>query len=121
MNDEHPEQLLPWTKGGPSPNPKGRPTTPKTSSDVRTLARTFTPLAIETLAKIAKNPKAPPASRVAASEALLARAWGRSPVTDGEGAQELVIRVLKFADGLPDDDNMKVIEHNATDTDNTAT
>jgi hypothetical protein len=32
----------PWQKGGPSPNPKGRPKQPKTVKEVRELARQYT-------------------------------------------------------------------------------
>ena len=37
VNDETP--LTKWTKGMPSPNPKGRPKLPKATAEVRELAR----------------------------------------------------------------------------------
>ena len=98
-----------WTKGMPSPNPKGRPKMPKSVRDVRDLAREHTPMAIEVLARVANNPKSPPAARVTAAEALLARGWGRAPSGELEGAEALVIKVLRFAD--QPSDNIKVIEH----------
>ena len=90
----------------PSPNPKGRPKMPKSVRDVRDLAREHTPMAIEVLARVANNPKSPPAARVTAA-ALLARGWGRAPSGELEGAEALVIKVLRFAD---QPDNIKVIE-----------
>ena len=52
-----------WTKGMPSPNPKGRPKMPKSVRDVRDLAREHTPMAIEVLARAANDPKSPPVSK----------------------------------------------------------
>src|SRR5262245_11097406 len=60
-------------KPGQSGNPGGRP---KEIGHVRDLARQYTPEAIETLATIMRNGKLD-ASRIAAAEALLDRAWGR--------------------------------------------
>ena len=96
-----------WHKGMPSPDPQGRPKMPKSVRDVRDLAREHTPMAIEVLARVANNPKSPPAARVTAAEALLARGWGRAPSGELEGAEALVIKVLRFADQA---DNIKVIE-----------
>ena len=79
----------------------------RTVRDVRDLARQYTTAAIEVLAKVAQNPKSPPAARVAASEALLARGWGRAPSGELEGAEQLIIKVLRFAE---QPDNIKVIE-----------
>jgi hypothetical protein len=99
-----------WVKGMPSPNPKGRPKMPKSVRDVRDLAREHTPMAIEVLARVANNPKSPPAARVTAAEALLARGWGRAPSGELEGAEALVIKVLRFSTPQIDDDGIKVIE-----------
>jgi len=60
---------------GRSGNPGGRP---RIIADVQALARSHTAEAIETLVGIANDPKAPAAARVAAANALLDRAWGRS-------------------------------------------
>ena len=80
---------------------------PKTVRDVRDLAREHTPMAIEVLARVANNPRVPPAARVQAATSLIDRGWGRAPSGDLEGAEALVIKVLRFADQA---DNIKVIE-----------
>ncbi len=59
---------------GRSGNPGGRP---KAVKDVEEAAREHTPLAMQTLAAVCGDPKAPPAARVAASTALLDRGWGK--------------------------------------------
>jgi len=59
---------------GKSPNPGGRP---KEVGHVRELAREHTAAAVSTLVTVMKNVKAPPAARVAASNALLDRGYGR--------------------------------------------
>jgi hypothetical protein len=63
---------------GQSGNPGGRP---KILGDVQELARQHTPEAIETLAAIMRDKKAPPAARATAANALLDRAYGRPPQT----------------------------------------
>ena len=100
-----------WQKGGPSPNPKGRPKVPRTPAEVKALAREHTVGAIETLVKVHKNPKSPPAARVAAASEILNRGWGRAPSTDLEGAEQLVIKVVKFNQEQIEENEMKVIEH----------
>ena len=99
-----------WTKGMASPNPKGRPKQPKSVKEVRELARQHTVQMVEVLARVANNPKSPPAARAAAASSLLDRGWGK-PSGDFEGAEALVIKVLKFSNPQIDDDNIKVIEH----------
>ena len=61
---------------GQSGNPGGRP---KQLAEVRDLARQHTDEAIETLATIMRNEKAPPAARVSAAESILSRGWGKAP------------------------------------------
>ena len=61
-------------KKGQSGNPGGRP---KVVAEVRELAREHTGKAIETLVSIMANPKAAPAARVSAANALLDRGYGR--------------------------------------------
>ena len=63
-----------WQKGIPSPNPGGRP---KVLHDVQELARQHTEAAIDTLAEIMQDEKAPHSARLSAAEALLSRGWGR--------------------------------------------
>jgi Family of unknown function (DUF5681) len=60
---------------GQSGNPGGRP---KALRQVEEFAREQTVDALKTLETIHKNPKAPPAARVAAANALLDRGWGKS-------------------------------------------
>ena len=84
-----------WTKGMASPNPAGRPKMPKTAKEVRDIARLHTPAAIETLARVMKNPKSPAPARVAAAAAILDRGWGK-PSGDLENAEGLIIQVVKF-------------------------
>jgi hypothetical protein len=59
----------------------------KTPTDIRSLARSYTEMAIQTLAGVAQNGQSESA-RVAAAEAILSRGWGKptQPVDgDGEG------------------------------------
>jgi Family of unknown function (DUF5681) len=65
----------PFQKGR-SGNPGGRP---KVVAEVKELARKHTGKAIETLVSIMDNPKAAPAARVSAANALLDRGYGRPP------------------------------------------
>jgi hypothetical protein len=108
----------PWQKGGPSPNPKGRPKQPKTVREVRDLARQHTVQMVEVLARVASNPKSPPAARQAAASSLLDRAWGK-PSGDFEGGEALVIKVVKFAQEQLEENNLKVIEGSVVDDENT--
>ena len=55
--------------------------------DIRSYARKFTVEALETLAHVMRQPKAPPAARVMAANALLDRGWGKAAqlvAVDGE-------------------------------------
>ena len=47
-------------------------------TEIRTLARSYTKAAIKTLVGIMRQPKAPPAARVMAANALLDRGWGKA-------------------------------------------
>ena len=47
-------------------------------TDLKSLARQHTEKAIATLAGVMDQPKASPATRVAAAEALLSRGWGKA-------------------------------------------
>lgn len=68
---------------GVSGNPGGRPKKPRTIeakkivADVKAAARELTQDAIDTLASVMKDPKAPPAARISAAQVLLDRGWGR--------------------------------------------
>ncbi len=71
---------------GQSGNPGGRP---REVGEIRDLARVHTADAIEALRGIAVDLTAPASARVAASEALLNRAWGRPSLAIGtEGESE---------------------------------
>ncbi len=61
-------------KPGQSGNPGGRP---KEIAEVRRLAREYTAEAIETLAEIMADEKAPESSRIEAANSLLDRGYGR--------------------------------------------
>ena len=62
-------------QAGQSGNPGGRP---KVIAEVRALAQVHTAEGVEVLAQIMKNPKAPPAARVAAVKELFDRGYGRA-------------------------------------------
>lgn len=49
----------------------------KVKGDIKSIARTHTVTAINTLAGIMRQPNAPAAARVQASQALLDRGWGK--------------------------------------------
>jgi hypothetical protein len=63
-------------KKGQSGNPGGRP---KVVAEVKELAREHTAEAIHTLVSIMSHPKAAPAARVSAANALLDRGYGKPP------------------------------------------
>lgn len=49
----------------------------KAQADIRSLARSYAPSALNVLRRIADSPKAPPAARVSAATALLDRGYGK--------------------------------------------
>src|SRR3974390_2193703 len=77
----------------------------KAPTDIRSLARSHSVTAINTLKGIMQQSDAPPAARVAAACALLDRGWGKPPQAhtgaDGEGAIQVTIRHL--VEGMPDE------------------
>ena len=109
-SDAHENVPSRWHKGMASPNPAGRPKQPKTVKEVRELARQHTVQMVEVLARVASNPKSPPAARQAAASSLLDRAWGKPSGDFGEGGEGLVIKVVKFAQDQLDESDLKVIE-----------
>src|SRR6516162_9900873 len=86
-----------------------RPGSVKSVPDVRSLARSYSALAVNTLAGIARSPKCPAAARVSAAVALLDRGYGRPPQehsTEDDGEIHVVIRQLVQPVG-----EAKIIEH----------
>jgi hypothetical protein len=78
-------------KKGQSGNPGGRP---KAIAEIRELAREHTGEAVATLVSIMTNPKAAPAARVSAANALLDRGYGKPPQhITGEGGPTFVARL----------------------------
>ena len=65
-------------------------------TEIRTLARSYTKAAINTLVGIMRQPKAPAAARVMAANALLDRGWGKAAQTvavDGEIRQLVEVKL----------------------------
>ena len=63
-------------------------------AEVRELARAHTGEAVQTLVSIMTNPKAAPAARVSAANALLDRGYGKPPQhITGEGGPSYVVRL----------------------------
>jgi hypothetical protein len=89
-------RLLP---GQRSINPNGRPPAIR---DVKEAAKAHTRQALNTLVSVMNNADAPPAARVAASEAILNRGWGKAmqnveariDVTDTAAAAASVLHEL---------------------------
>lgn len=107
-------RLLP---GQRSINPNGRPPAIR---DIKEAARTHTRQALNTLVSVMNDTDAPPASRVAASEAILNRGWGkpmqnveaRIDVTDTTAVAAQVLRELsdKARERRRLDDERRVID-----------
>lgn len=91
-----------WKKGGPSPNPAGRPAM---LPDLREAARSYSGEALATLHKIMSDDAAPPAARVTAAKEILDRGFGK-PVQAvdvgvkmdmGQTAAEVLMRLTERA------------------------
>lgn len=68
-------------------------------TNIKSLARTYTAAAVKTLVGIMKQPKAPPAARVAAANSLLDRGWGKpAQALTGEDGGPLKVVVVRFSD-----------------------
>ena len=92
---------------------------PKAPTDIRSLARQWTHIAVQQLGGIAQHGVSESA-RVAACIALLERGWGRPPQThtgeDGEGDIKITIRhIIQGAIAQP----VLAIENTGRDTDAT--
>jgi hypothetical protein len=87
-----------WKKGGPSPNPNGRP--PRTPLEFKELARCYSEEAVYTIAHVMRSGSL--SERRAAAQALLDRAWGKpvQPVAGPDGEGHVVPGVEGLIDGL---------------------
>ena len=65
----------------------------KLKGDIKSIARVHTQSAINTLVGIMRQPKAPAAARVQASQVLLDRGWGKPAQTVGQDPDLGPIRV----------------------------
>ena len=90
---------MPWSRGQ-SGNPGGRP---KALAEVVTLARAETAANIAALVRVRDDRNSPPAAVVAASTALLDRAWGKptQPLA-GDADQSPIHYCFEWADATPD-------------------
>jgi hypothetical protein len=80
-------------------------------TEIRTLARSYTKAAINTLVGIMRQPKAPPAARVAAAIHLLDRGWGKAArlvAVDGEIKQLVEVKLNVVTAG-----ESRAIEHSS--------
>ena len=92
-------------------------------ADIRSLARVHTASAINTLAQIMVQKKAPPAARVSAAQVLLDRGWGKpnQPVTNEHGISPMMIELMRAIGrgDLADEGERKLLELEATPIDET--
>ena len=103
---------------GKTNNPKGRTVgipSPQTKvgwvgvMDVRLISREWTPDSVQTLAEIMKDVSQPAASRVAAANSLLDRAWGKP-------AQTVDATVHNKFDDRSDDELIRIITGTVIET-----
>ena len=81
---------------------------PKTPTDIASIARKHTALALRVLKEVASSPKAQPSARVAAATALLNRGWGMPKQTlehTGNPIAELLDAISGQARAQPSDDD----------------
>ena len=72
---------------------------PKTLTEIRSLARSHTRTALNTLVGIMRCKDATPAARVSAANAILDRGWGKPPQAiqnGGDGPLELIHRIERI-------------------------
>jgi hypothetical protein len=86
---------MPKFQKGQSGNPGGRP---KIVGEVQELARQHSGNAIETLAAIMQDKKAPAAARAFASNSILDRAYGRPPQTLNANVASRPVREMSDAE-----------------------
>jgi hypothetical protein len=88
---------MPKFQKGQSGNPGGRP---KIVGEVQELARQHSATAIETLAAIMQDKKAPAAARALASNSILDRAYGKPPQTLNANVGSRPVRDMSDAELL---------------------
>ena len=81
----------------------------KTPTDIRSLARQHTALAVKTLVGIASQRTAPQSARVVAATALLDRGWGK-PKQELELNQEVTISLADSLARIAQLDNDNIID-----------
>jgi hypothetical protein len=90
----------------------------KTLVDVRSLARSHTVLAINTLSGLARSPKVASNVRLDAAVALLDRGWGKPDGSSGDGNSGEIRVIIRQIVEPRDAPRVQVIEHDAlTDAD----
>ena len=76
-------------------------------TDIRSLARTHSRLAIRTLKGVCAEKAAPANARVAAAIALLDRGWGKPQQShDLSGDSEIRVTIRHLVEGMPDTTQM---------------
>ena len=77
----------------------------KALTEIRSLARASSRIAISTLTGICGAKDAPPAARVAAAVALLDRGWGKPPQahTGADGERKIQVTIRHLVEGMPDE------------------
>lgn len=83
---------------------------PKRVQDVRSLARSYTELCVQSLAGIVQNGENE-AARVAAANILLNRGWGNTAAAIDPDAGEVVVTIRQIVQRLGEP--MKTIEHDS--------
>jgi len=69
----------------------------KTPTDIRSLARSHTRLAIGTLVGVMVNPKAMSSAKVAAAREMLNRGWGAPESESGGADNRVIVNILQLA------------------------
>ena len=91
---------------------------PRAPTDIRSLARKHTALALKTLVHIAACPTAKDSARVSAAQYLIDRGWGKAPqiITDEDGNSPAKILILRqIVDPLAiEGEAVEVVEHEMT-------
>jgi hypothetical protein len=83
---------------GQSGNPQGRVAI---LNDIKALCRENTREAFETVLGVMRDKKTPPATKLAAAQEVLNRGHGKVQAADFEGGEQLVIKLMKFAEERP--------------------